>query len=71
MKDTLSEHFAHHFVLEGWQYVIHPFVMIWSGAPDGTVLQNIYSADNVSWLAKSAEQIMNLCKRGAEAQNRY
>ena len=33
-----------------------------TGAPDGTVLQNIYSADIVSWLTKSAEQIMNLNK---------
>ena len=33
-----------------------------SGAPDGSVLQNIYSADIVSWLAKAAEQILNLYK---------
>ena len=31
-----------------------------SGTCDGTVLQNIYSVDIVSCLAKSAEQIMNL-----------
>ena len=34
-----------------------------SGTPD-TVLQNIYPADIVSWLEKSAEQIMNLYKCG-------
>ena len=28
-------------------------------APNETVLQKIWSADNVSWLAKSAEQIIN------------
>ena len=31
-----------------------------SGAPDGTVLQDIYSADIVSRLAQPAEQIINL-----------
>ena len=31
-----------------------------AGAPDGTVLQNIYSAGIVSWLAESTEQIMNV-----------
>ena len=31
-----------------------------TGAPSGTVLQDIYSADIVSWLVTSAEQIMNL-----------
>ena len=36
-----------------------------SGAPDGTVLQNSYPADIVSWLAKSAKQIMNLYDCGS------
>ena len=39
----------------GWQQAI-------TGVPDGAILQNIYSADIVSWLVKSAEQIMNLYK---------
>ena len=30
------------------------------GAPSRTVLENIYSVDIVSWLTKSAEQIMNV-----------
>ena len=30
------------------------------GALSGTVLQNIYYADIVSWVAKSAEETMNL-----------
>ena len=33
-----------------------------SGAPNGTVLHNIYSLDIVSWMAKYAEQIINLYK---------
>ena len=32
------------------------------GAPNGAVLQNNYSADIVIWLAKPAEQTMNLYK---------
>ena len=35
-----------------------------TGAPNWTVWQNIYSADIVSCLAKSVEQIMNLYKCG-------
>ena len=33
-----------------------------TGGPDGTVLQYMYSVDIVSWLAKYAEQTMNLYK---------
>ena len=39
-------------------------ILVVSGAPYWNVLQNIYSADIVSYLEKSAEQIMNLYKRG-------
>ena len=35
-----------------------------SEAPIGTVLLNIYSADIVTWLEKSAKQITNLYKYG-------
>ena len=35
---------------------------MFSGARGGTVLQNIYSADIISWLAKSADQIMDVYK---------
>ena len=31
------------------------FVPVWGGAPNGTGMHNIYSADIVSWLAKSGE----------------
>ena len=33
-------------------------------APNVTVLQNIYTVDIVSWLAKSAEHIINIYKHG-------
>ena len=36
--------------------------MLKLGAPNGTVLQTIYSENIVSLLTKSAEQIMNVYK---------